>query len=400
MWIYLPTSYLCVPASEASTLPRDSHFQRLARSAWSREKRLRAASWRRAWSKASFMKLLSGVTLRPSTAARGVASWIRSLQASPANRTPLPANVRAQQTSATSGPTPCESSETCSPASSSSKTSLASSATCPRGLSLICSGTAGECLDRFCLKPQALELRTDASECSSWPTANATAHKGGTLATDERTTTQSRIATVAETWRGSSGYSEKQLNRPGGCPRILNYDAAQWATPQCPTGGPEQREDKRKRESGGEDLQTQAMTTPQVSEPDSAPRPSRAATGRTTEYLGRQIQTWTTPMVPNGGRNGPRTEEGREGETSGIEFQAATFSPPAPPTPDGPASSETPPGSPPPSAKRRLNAYFVEVLQGLPLNWTSPTASIGCAAWETWLSLCRERLRSVFSGGD
>lgn len=41
-------------------------------------------------------------------------------------------------------------------------------------------------------------------------------------------------------------------------------------------------------------------TTPQAMEPDAEPRPSRAATGRTTEYLGRQAKSaigWPTPTV-------------------------------------------------------------------------------------------------------
>jgi hypothetical protein len=434
VWLYLPEYCLSVPVSAASTLPRESHFQRLARSAWWRGKRLRPESWRRAWPKAAFMTRLSGVTLKPSTAARGVASWIRSLQASPVNRIPLQENGREPQTNATSGPTPCESSEKCGPVTSSSRTSQASLGTCPKGLSLICSGTGGECLDRFCLRPQRLELRTEGSGCSSWPTPM---HQDSKRTGDDSTTADKELLVHAAERRWPSPRSEDSEacgNHPGATDSLTGA-TKQWATPNVPNRGAERKEDKRP-ESGGEDLQTQAMwltphgmagmdatgkpgaggefakqasqwTTPQVSEPDSAPRPSRAATGRTTEYLGRQVMNaWPTPRASEE-HQGHETEaayatgDGYKdcGRGATLSTVTAAFSPPAPQAATGQQSSETPPGSPPRSAKRRLNPYFVEWLQGMPAGWTSPTALIDCAAWETWLCLCRERLRLLCSCG-
>jgi hypothetical protein len=255
VWLYLPESCLSVPVSAASTLPRESHFQRLARSAWWRGKRLRPESWRRAWPKAAWMTRLSGLTLKPSTAKRGVASWIRSLRESPASLIPSLANGKGPQTSGTCGPTPCESSEMFSPATSSLRTSPASLGTCPKGLSLICSGTGGECLDRFCLKPQASELRTEGSGCSSWPTPRASEEHQGHE-------TEAAYAT-------GDGYKD--------CGR------------------------------------------------------------------GATLSTVT-----------------------------AAFSPPAPQAATGQQSSETPPGSRQQSAKRRLNPYFVEWLQGMPAGFTVP----------------------------
>jgi hypothetical protein len=156
-----------------------------------------------------------------------------------------------------------------------------------------------------------------------------------------------------------------------------------------------------RKPGGGDEFAKQASqwTTPQVSEPDSAPRPSRAATGRTTEYLGRQVQ-WMTPAADGQADKEYTRDGGQKGaERLAIAGQALAFSPPAPHPSTGPESSETPPGSPPRSAKRRLNPYFVEWLQGMPAGWTSPTALIDCAAWETWLCLCRERLRLLCSCG-
>ena len=44
--------------------------------------------------------------------------------------------------------------------------------------------------------------------------------------------------------------------------------------------------------------QTAGWTTPQAMEPDAPERPSRAATGRTTDYLGRQVLGATTSSSP------------------------------------------------------------------------------------------------------
>jgi len=49
--------------------------------------------------------------------------------------------------------------------------------------------------------------------------------------------------------------------------------------------------------------------TPQANEPTSAERPSREATGRTTEYLGRmsRLAGWPTPTTEDGKSDGPKT---------------------------------------------------------------------------------------------
>jgi len=59
----------------------------------------------RAWKTKPWMKRLSGLTLEPSTAARGVASWIASLPGSRANPSASPANEKPKTTSGGSGQT-------------------------------------------------------------------------------------------------------------------------------------------------------------------------------------------------------------------------------------------------------------------------------------------------------
>ena len=75
-------AWLYVPGLEGSNSALVSHSLNTAASVTSRGKPIPRPSLSRAWRRASWMKRLSGMTLRPSTAARGVALWISSLRAS------------------------------------------------------------------------------------------------------------------------------------------------------------------------------------------------------------------------------------------------------------------------------------------------------------------------------
>ena len=69
--------------------------------------------------------------------------------------------------------------------------------------------------------------------------------------------------------------------------------------------------------------------TPQANEPDSADRPSRAATGRTTEYLGRTVKRvsgWATPTAVDGRRG---TEPPRKHDTGVPLSQMAAWATPS-----------------------------------------------------------------------
>ena len=69
--------------------------------------------WSRVWRTGGYIRLLSGVTLRPSEASRGVESWIASLRAIRASRTALPASAKAPTTTDGYSTTCCESSRKC-----------------------------------------------------------------------------------------------------------------------------------------------------------------------------------------------------------------------------------------------------------------------------------------------
>ena len=105
---------------------------------------------------------------------------------------------------------------------------------------------------------------TSDSDCSGWPTPEA---------------------------RNTEGYQTMngiRYPRLGAVAKLAGWDTPQssWAK-----AGATSRSGKRKGELliGGQVRGLSGWTTPQANEAGGNPRPSRAATGRTTEYLGRQV---------------------------------------------------------------------------------------------------------------
>lgn len=140
-------------------------------------------SWQRAWKTARWPQLLSGVTCDPSTASRGVESWIGALRDSRVSPSPPPGSAKGKTTRATSGPTSPESFAKWNRRSRSWKTcrgsrrrSAKSSVTWPNSGSLR-SGT--------CFRREEWERRTSAADGSasrgetSWPTPTKSDGEGG-----------------------------------------------------------------------------------------------------------------------------------------------------------------------------------------------------------------------------
>jgi len=110
----------------ASTLELDERgSEALAQSAWWRGKRSPSPLWRRRWSKVAWLRHLSGVTCEPSTLARGVASWIASLAATPVSRSVSPAIAVAKTIPVIYGQMSLAFFESASPPGVSSRTSPA-----------------------------------------------------------------------------------------------------------------------------------------------------------------------------------------------------------------------------------------------------------------------------------
>lgn len=98
-WLYVPES---VAWRWESASPWETPT---APSVMWRGKPMQPRSWRRAWERHSWLRLLSGTTLSPSTADAGVDAWISSQRATRASRSLMQESGLASVTTATSGPT-------------------------------------------------------------------------------------------------------------------------------------------------------------------------------------------------------------------------------------------------------------------------------------------------------
>ena len=207
MWIIAPST-CCRSAQEAggSILPSDSQFQTLERSAMWRSKPSLARYWRKRWKAVSWMRLLSGLTYEPLTLKDGAESWIASLRATRANRSPWRAKDLATKTLGTFGPKCGESLRSLHPRYASLRTSQG---TLDWG-SKKSDQTYSEWITE--LKAYSSALRTwarptEGSESFLWPTA-----------------------------RGSSANGSSEAERTGGNPRVrLETAAEMWPTADCNT---------------------------------------------------------------------------------------------------------------------------------------------------------------------
>ncbi len=98
MWLIVPlTSSPSAEETADSSAVLNSHFQTLERSALSRSKPMSSRSWRNKWKREPWLRFLCGQMPEPSTAARGVDSWIASLRDTRANPSaPLAESLDAQ----------------------------------------------------------------------------------------------------------------------------------------------------------------------------------------------------------------------------------------------------------------------------------------------------------------
>lgn len=233
MWLWLPTS-VSSPVSEDLTLPSDSLFQRLARSAMWRSKHLRSASWRRVWKTAPWIRRLCGVTFEPSRQDSIVAAWLEQFSVSPV-RISLSQESRKDLSKATevdSSTPPCGSFARLDASGVFLKTSLQFSLfpqDVPYSESL---PKAGSMRTGFLFARPTWERPTDENECSSWPTARAEDseccenHPGAqdSLGGATRNWT-SPNARDADKWHNRSADEGKQQN--------LSGQTHHWKTPHA-----------------------------------------------------------------------------------------------------------------------------------------------------------------------
>lgn len=162
-WLFVPESAASKSAS-AEPCPGTEHW-----CTW-RGKPMRPQSWRRAWVTEGWMRLLSGMTLSPSTAQRGVDMWMSSQLGSPASPGPREEPARRPTTTGGSGPSSPASFATFDP---SEQSSWRTSRAWRSGGSTTFSGTwpkRGSMLSGGCIELSMSGLPTDGRGSSSSPT--------------------------------------------------------------------------------------------------------------------------------------------------------------------------------------------------------------------------------------
>lgn len=413
MWLHIPsTQSQSVAASADSTADSEQLARRLERSCtWSGKSRPQA-SWRRACKTAYWMPRLSGLTLEPSQAQSAAITFAKQLAAeastlSSAGRHakdfPLPESNSAPTTREINSPTPCGQSSTTGHGLCSLKTSPDHAATCPKGLSLYCTGGAIECRDRFCWKPQPLELRRSGSDCFCWQSP-MTPNGGriGARTEEGREGADSGLEFVSQSWNWPAARSEDGEacgNHPVAMDSLTGV-TTNWATPNIPNRGMETAESKAKGGGGGEDLQTQASLW--LSPHGMAGIDSTGKAGAGGEFA-EETTKWMQP-----GANDFKVSAKMGQRCGQLDEQAEHYSAPSHQAPaldltallkrfsllskaeraapmiaflrsllstrSGNASSKSGQTSRQPSAKtkrRRLNQAFVTWLMNFPEGWTS-----------------------------
>ena len=337
--------WLFVPDLEGSNSESASPDPTRAASLWSRGKPMPPQYWQRAWKTKAWIRRLSGLILEPSTADRGVASWIASLAATRARTPALQAS--RQDLTVTDG-LPSK--------------SFGSSMRC--GL-LVSSERTSQGLPTNSLRPSsrhwsdwATALHADYSQrqnaaepiagngSSSWPTPDAGLRDGFNTSPGPAGP-RPTLMRATQTWPTPRACSGK---RSSGANRTELVEA--WATPRSSdTNGPGHHGD------GGPDVRTMAAN-------------------------------WPTATASDWKGSGP-TLERRDGKMRGDRLDYATeqcFSPPDPQTPDGPTSS---------NERRTLNPQFVEWLQNWPAGWTDCGHAV--TGFSQWLRRSRGHLSMLCS---
>jgi len=435
MWIYVPETY-CQSAleSEDSISASTWRAKTLEQFVMWREKPSLSRHWLKRWKQGGWIKRLFGRISEPSTARLGVESWIRSLAESRASLIPSPDFSAERTTSETSGPTPQESLPISSPVESSWKTFQA--------LWAISTNELGQTYEQWVTQQRRDYFRRlrsaqaiNGSDSSSWPTPRAAdwkldvdpeksvermehrAAKGQVTGGTRNLGMESKMwptATADNTSSRSKRYAQ------GGEP--LTMATGMWPTPSSHGSQGEISEDLERRGAKLYNNQTSRMLqtnlatetrmwrTPSSSDGEGGviqPQEGKDMTAMIHYKLRDDAAMWPTPTSSVAGEalndemdiytlsSGNLRKRAKSGQTGSIGLSRVA----ALQSPSSLHSETTQTDGHVCSPKcRKLNPLFVELHMGVPMFFSSmKTGSIDSDRWETWLSLSRERLRSLLS---
>lgn len=422
-WLFVPgleASRLGSPCfSESATAPCVSSNGTLSP---------RPLSWA-GWRTKPWIRRLSGTILKPSTAGRGAASWISSLRATRASRSPSPASGGERATPGISGRKSSASSEKSIRRSASSKTCRATS-----GWAMPQSEPTFEALvmrlRKDCLRRQKSAQATRESGSSSWPTVRACSGNRSSGAnrsefyrawptpdcSDRRgpASTQKGLKNAVETWPTPTAaerendvqaipskatlerYARGQIKRvrKTRAPTLLTA-VSRWPTPrQSDANG------SGTHGEGGPDLRTKARQWATPAGWD--------CQGSTGGGQGRSLRTdvrrWISPTGRPGLQTTPRGKQspkatrsssrlwmtpksracGSTSKTTGRPLERSTSL-------QAQAHVQT-------GGKRRLNPLFVEWLMGFPIGWTG--SGVSATRWFLYKRRMRSLLYGLISRGE
>jgi hypothetical protein len=336
VWLHIPSSvYSAVP--DSWTPPSESLYQDLALYATSRGRSLPPRSWRRVCATAHYMKLLSGVTLPPSTVAAGVERWMESLEEVRARICPWPADAQVSEVSEAD--------------------SLSTTSASPRKSSQ--DGYSGKTSEEWF---QASLFTTDPK---LWPTSTRFSSprivrkrlvSGGTLSVTENGYTGDFSSNTAYRHSSMSSAAWKR-----------------WATALRQDYSQRQKSALRTKESGCSYWATADANT------------STYSNGKFGPNLRELAASWPTPSARDW-KSGEASEETMDRNSRPLNEIACHYSHPdqETPKPGGESSPNTQ------TSRRRLSPDFTDWMMSLP-GWT------GSAPLETaaWFSRLRWRLQAL-----
>ena len=410
MWINVPTCP-SAPAAVDSTSDWNWLWEAFAQSAGWSGKPSPSSTWQRRWKRAAWFKRLCGRTCEPSTAALGVASWIRSLRATRASRSVSPAGVVEKAILDTFGRMLLESLAKWNRQSCFSKTCPAILASASRKSPAIFKQWVTQ-LRRASLLRRKSALATGESGFSLW--RSPTSYQPG-ADVNKLTTKNGDTPTSADQRLYRNG-----LHRTVGLPQqTAIFHRTLWATPRA-----EERSQCNSRDSHVA-LSRQAPLWPTPNVPNGGRtvseeqmRMGKTPSGRKVQKpLARTAELWPTPRTITGGaESAERKKELGRNNSGGGDLQAAAKIWPTPRTSDYKSGQVTEKtfsknsrplnevachcsrldldyekyGEKPSPSTRRLNPRFVGWLMGWPLT----DSGFSATEWSHY----RQRMRSSLFG--
>ncbi len=226
MWLHIPTTSASTQARPVWTSGSDWPFRALGQSVTWRETRKPPRFWFGKWKRDGLIRRLCGQIQEPSTAGRGVASWISSLADSRASRGVSPDSSRAPTTTAGSGRTLNESFATFDLAASFWRTSQASFVVESNTFSEVWPRSGSMRNGAASVRPM-LARHIDENESSYWPTVT------GDLSPREKRYAQGGLplAAAAGMWPTARTSDTNGAGEHGDGGPDLRTKARNWATP-------------------------------------------------------------------------------------------------------------------------------------------------------------------------